>query len=62
MENSNQRSLDIQFTGFSIEYLIESNGMVIKSLLPSDPGSNLLKAGEEVMLSIDRNNLRLLKK
>ncbi len=54
---------DVQFTGFSTEYLIESKGKIIKSQIPSDFEKKIFNTGDNVNLSISTlPNLRILRK
>lgn len=56
------RITDTQFTGFSIEYLIEVKGKIIKSMIPSHQEKIRFKPGDEVCLSLNSKNFRILKK
>ncbi|MEO8209763.1 MAG: ABC transporter ATP-binding protein [bacterium] len=60
-ENCKANIADVQFTGFSIEYLIEVNGKMVKSLQPADNYKKDFEIGDTVNLSFDTENIRLLK-
>ena len=59
---SNARILDIQFTGFSNEYIINAKGKLIKSLQPADASKMRYESGQNVSLKLISKSLRLLKK
>ncbi len=61
-ENSKARITDVQFTGFSVEYLVEVNHLMVKSLQPSAAGADILKTGDKVNLKLANNNFRKIKK
>ncbi|MDQ3021952.1 MAG: ABC transporter ATP-binding protein [Bacteroidota bacterium] len=61
-EDCKAKIADIQFTGFSIEYLIEVDGRMVKALQPSDFKKDNFEIGENVHLSFNTKNIRLLKK
>jgi len=58
----NARIIDVQFTGFSTEYLLESYGKVIKSQQTAVQQNINFKTGQEVKLTINSKKLRFLKK
>jgi len=58
----NARIIDVQFTGFTTEYLLEARGMVIKSQQAAVQRNINFKTGQEVKLTIKSKKLRLLKK
>lgn len=53
---------DVQFTGFSTEYLLEAKGKVIKSQQTAVQQNMNFKTGQEVKLTINSKKLRILKK
>jgi iron(III) transport system ATP-binding protein len=46
---------DVQFNGFSVEYLVSLNGRVVKSLMASKDTDRILAAGSKVSLSLISN-------
>lgn len=60
-ENVVGKIVDVQFTGFSIEYSIQVYDRIIKSLLPSHTDNMHFKINDEVGLSLLTNNIRLVK-
>ncbi len=63
-ESFQSRITDVQFTGFSTEYLIEAKGKIVKSQIPSDSEKIVFNPGERVNLKIKNcaSKLRILKK
>lgn len=61
-ENYKAKIVDIQFTGFSTEYLIEVNGKSVKSLQSSYSLSEKFETGDKVILTLNSKNIRKLKK
>lgn len=58
------RITDVQFTGFSTEYLIESKGKIVKSQIPYDSEKKVFNTGDRVNLTIKNGptKLRILKR
>lgn len=61
-EDCNAIITDVQFTGFSTEYLINAGGKIIKSHQPADPLKYIFKTGQEIRLTLNSKTLRFLKK
>ncbi len=53
---------DVQFTGFSIEYLIDFKDKIIKSVQPSGFQKTSLQAKDRVALTLNTKRIRLLKR
>lgn len=58
---SDLKILDIQFTGFSIEYLISFGDKVINSRRPAVTTKNKLVPGDNISFVFDSSKLRILK-
>ncbi len=67
-ENCPAKIIDVQFTGFLVEYRIDINGIIIKSLGPSEfqgefkPVTAKFNIGDRVNLKLITNNIRKLRK
>lgn len=61
-EDCNAVITDVQFTGFSAEYIIDAKGKQIKSQQQADPLKYNFKTGQTVRLSLNSESLRFLKK
>ena len=61
-EDCNAEIIDVQFTGFSTEYIIDSGGKFIKSQQQADSLKNIFKTGQKVRLTLSSKALRFLKK
>ncbi|MEO8666274.1 MAG: ABC transporter ATP-binding protein [Ignavibacteria bacterium] len=65
-ENCPAKIIDIQFTGYYVEYLIDVNGKMIKSLMPSGSRDDLnsvvlgFKIGDNVKLKLTSSDIRKL--
>lgn len=61
-EDCNAEIIDVQFTGFSTEYIIDSGGKFIKSQQQADSLKNIFNTGQKVRLTLSSKALRFLKK
>lgn len=61
-EDCNAVITDVQFTGFTTEYLIDAKGKQIKSQQQADPSKYNFKTGQAVRLTLNSESLRFLKK
>jgi len=61
-EDCNAEIIDVQFTGFSTEYIIDAGGKFIKSQQLADSLKNIFKTGQKVKLTLSSKALRFLKK
>ncbi len=59
--NVSCKIIDVQFTGFSVEYAILFKDKIIRSLLPSKSLNNKFGIGEEVWLKIVSEKIRKVK-
>lgn len=59
--NCSCKIIDVQFTGFSVEYSILVKDRIIKSLLPSKSPGNRFGIGEQVGLKLDSQKIRKVK-
>lgn len=62
--NNNGKAVisDVQFTGFSVEYFIDTNDRTIKSLQPAEFQDTRLETGDKVTLTLKTKNIRKLKR
>ena len=60
-DNISCKVIDVQFTGFSVEYAILFKDKIIRSLLPSKSLNNRFGIGEEVGLKIVSEKIRKVK-
>ena len=58
---SDLKLIDIQFTGFSMEYLITFGDRIINSRRPASYTENTLRPGDNISFTIDHSKLRILK-
>lgn len=61
-EDCNAEIIDVQFTGFSTEYIIDAGGKFIKSQQLADSLKNIFNTGQKVRLTLSSKALRFLKK
>ncbi len=59
-DNAVGKIVDVQFTGFSIEYSIGIDGKTVKSLLATHPGAIRFEINDEVGLSLLTSKIRLV--
>lgn len=59
--NNTGKIVDVQFTGFSIEYSIEVKSQIFKSLLPAKSVGINFKTGDEVGIKLLTDNVRKVK-
>ena len=58
--DSGLKLIDVQFTGFSIEYLISFGDRIINSRRQADKSENALQPGDSISFTFDSSNLRIL--
>lgn len=59
-DKSELNIVDVQFTGFTVEYLISYGDKIIKSRQPAGSSEIAFQPGDSISFLIDRSNLRIL--